>query len=103
MRFEYIEHDTRVSHERWALSLRRQEASALRLVRSGRDVAGGALVVLIGIACAAGAKRLALFHHDPVSSDEEIWQSKGQAEAYLMRRHSKCEVLVAYDGLSLGI
>lgn len=55
------------------------------------------------LAYRANVKRLALFHHDPVSSDEEIWQSKGQAEAYLMRRHSKCEVLVAYDGLSLGI
>jgi hypothetical protein len=51
-------------------------------------------------------KRLALFHHDPLSSDEEIWQAKEQAEAYLLYRQDSfpaCEVLVAYEGLSLAI
>jgi phosphoribosyl 1,2-cyclic phosphodiesterase len=54
----------------------------------------------------ARVKRVALFHHDPASSDERIWASKEQAEAYLMRRHAGytgCEILVAYDGLSLEI
>ncbi len=54
----------------------------------------------------ACAKRLALFHHDPTSADEDIWSTKDQAEGYLMRRQTKdctCEVLVAYDGLSLEI
>jgi len=53
----------------------------------------------------AQVKRLALFHHDPASSDEEIWTAREQAEAYLLRRTSthRCEVLVAYDGLSLEI
>jgi ribonuclease BN (tRNA processing enzyme) len=54
----------------------------------------------------AQVKRLALFHHDPNSSDEEVWSAKEQAEAYLMRRAVKdhpCEVLVAYDGLSLEV
>ncbi len=52
----------------------------------------------------ANVKRLALFHHDPTSSDEEIFEAKEQAEAYLMYRHPRnCEVLVAYDGLSLEI
>jgi phosphoribosyl 1,2-cyclic phosphodiesterase len=58
------------------------------------------------LAYRARAKRLALFHHDPNSSDEKVWAGKEQAEAYLMRRHPKftgCEVLVAYDGLSLTI
>ena len=55
MHFEYIEHDTRISYERCTLSLRLHGAFALRLERSGRDIAVGALVALIGIACAAGA------------------------------------------------
>lgn len=58
------------------------------------------------LAYRAQAKRLALFHHDPSSSDEKIWAGKAQAEAYLARRRPKqsnCEVIVAYDGLSLDI
>jgi phosphoribosyl 1,2-cyclic phosphodiesterase len=58
------------------------------------------------LAYRAGVKRLALFHHDPASSDEKIWLGKEQAEAYLERRHPKfsgCEILVACDGLSLEI
>jgi phosphoribosyl 1,2-cyclic phosphodiesterase len=58
------------------------------------------------LAYRAKVKRLALFHHDPTSTDEDIWRSKEQAEAYLLRRGSRsaaCEVLVAYDGLSLVI
>ena len=54
----------------------------------------------------AHAKRLALFHHDPTSSDEEIWSIKEQAEGYLMHRYTEdqpCQVLIAYDGLSLDI
>lgn len=54
----------------------------------------------------AGVKRLALAHHDPTSSDEKIWADREQAEAYLRRRQNHrpgCEVLVAYDGLSLEI
>lgn len=57
------------------------------------------------LAYRAGVKRLALFHHDPTSTDEKIWAGKEQAEAYLTRRpeDSSCEVLIAYDGLSLEI
>ncbi len=58
------------------------------------------------LAYRAKVKRLALFHHDPTSSDEKIWAGKEQAEAYLMHRrpiYSDCEVIVAYDGLSLEI
>lgn len=53
----------------------------------------------------AQVKRLALFHHDPASTDEKIWAAKEQAEAYLMHRPNQhlCEVLVAYDGLTLEI
>jgi phosphoribosyl 1,2-cyclic phosphodiesterase len=54
----------------------------------------------------ADVKRLALFHHDPTSTDEEIWSTVELAEAYLTRRPSRgsdCEVFVAYDGLVLEI
>lgn len=52
----------------------------------------------------AGVKRLALAHHDPTSLDEKIWADREQAEAYLLRRNDHhCEVLVAYDGLSLEL
>jgi phosphoribosyl 1,2-cyclic phosphodiesterase len=53
----------------------------------------------------ANVKRLVLSHHDPTSSDETIWTSKDQAEAYLMHHPSEynCEVIVAYDGLTLEI
>ena len=53
----------------------------------------------------AQVKRLALFHHDPISSDEKIWKAKEQADSYLLShpdRHS-CEVIVAYEGLSLEL
>jgi len=55
------------------------------------------------LAYRAKAKRLALFHHDPTSSDEKIWSGKEQAEAYLARRRATCEVLVAYDGLEVEL
>ncbi len=53
----------------------------------------------------AQVKRLALFHHDPTSTDEQIWSTKDQADNYLMRgrKDMSCEVLVTYDGLSLEI
>ena len=54
----------------------------------------------------ARAKRLALFHHDPTSTDEKIWLSREQAEAYLMYHHSNhCtqSVFIACDGLSIDI
>ncbi len=56
------------------------------------------------LAYRANVKRLALFHHDPTSSDDDIWEAKGQAEGYLQRRpldRQRCEVLIAYDGLGL--
>ena len=58
------------------------------------------------LAYRARAKRLALFHHDPNSSDVEVWAAKEQAAAYLLHPHKKdhtCEVLIAYDGLSLEL
>jgi len=58
------------------------------------------------LAYRAQVKRLALFHHDPTSSDDKVWSGKEQAEAYLMRRqpqYAGCDVIVAYDGLEMDI
>ena len=63
------------------------------------------------LAWRAAVKRMALFHHDPSSSDEQIWAAREQAEAYLVRRYHQhlagkrapCQVLVAYDGLHLHL
>lgn len=58
------------------------------------------------LAYRAQAKRLALFHHDPNSSDEKILGAQEEAEAYLRSAHPDgnwCDVFVAYDGLSLEI
>jgi ribonuclease BN (tRNA processing enzyme) len=58
------------------------------------------------LAYRARVKKLALAHHDPTSTDKRIWSNKEQAEAYLRhqhRNHHLCDVIVAYDGLSLEI
>jgi len=49
----------------------------------------------------AQVKRLALFHHDPFSDDRAIYQGRQQAEAYLARRDSNCQVIVASEGLEI--
>ncbi len=57
-------------------------------------------------ACRAGVRRLVLFHHDPTSSDEKIWNTRNQASAYLESHRwcrGTCDVLVGYDGLELTI
>jgi phosphoribosyl 1,2-cyclic phosphodiesterase len=54
----------------------------------------------------ANVRRLALFHHDPTSSDEKIWIGRDQAEAYITSMPNvecNCEVIVAYDGLSITL
>lgn len=57
------------------------------------------------LATRAGAKRLLLFHHDPASSDKEIWSLRDTAEAYLEQHPERppCEVIVAYDGLEMEL
>ncbi len=47
----------------------------------------------------AGVRRLALFHHDPTSDDQAIYNGCKQAEAYLARRGSTCQVMVASEDL----
>jgi phosphoribosyl 1,2-cyclic phosphodiesterase len=49
----------------------------------------------------AGVRRLALFHHDPLSDDRTIYAGLKQAEACLARRNSPCQVVVASEGLEI--
>ncbi len=49
----------------------------------------------------AGARRLALFHHDPAADDQAVYAGQKQAEAYLARRGCSCQVVVASEGLEI--
>jgi phosphoribosyl 1,2-cyclic phosphodiesterase len=54
----------------------------------------------------ANIKRLALFHHSPVSKDETISLAMQQAQAYLAHRtfsQEPCEVIIASDGMEIVI
>lgn len=53
------------------------------------------------LAYRAGVRRLALFHHDPMSDDQTIYAGLKQAEAYLANRNSSCQVVVASEGLEI--
>lgn len=49
----------------------------------------------------AGVRRLALFHHAPTSNDGELYAGLKQAEAYLAKRGSNCQVVIASEGLEI--
>jgi phosphoribosyl 1,2-cyclic phosphodiesterase len=49
----------------------------------------------------AGVKRLALFHHDPLADDQAIYAGLKQAETYLAKRGSDCQVVVASEGMEI--
>jgi phosphoribosyl 1,2-cyclic phosphodiesterase len=49
----------------------------------------------------AGVRRLALFHHDPLSDDEAVYSGLKQAESYLAKRGSPCQVMIASEGLEV--
>lgn len=62
-------------------------------------------IVAIDICHEAGAKRLALFHHEPVYSDDDIQRMHKESIRYeeLTRREQPLEVLCAYDGLEVRL
>ena len=62
-------------------------------------------VVAIDLCRLAGAKRLALFHHDPLHSDDEIQRMHDDSIRYeeLTRVGTPLEVLCAYDGLEVAL
>jgi phosphoribosyl 1,2-cyclic phosphodiesterase len=57
----------------------------------------------------ADAKRLALFHHDPMASDEQLWAAVGEAYAHIAFKSrstgisKSIEVLLAREGLSVDL
>jgi len=62
-------------------------------------------VVAIDLCRQAGAKRLALFHHDPLHGDEELQRMHEDSLRYekLTRDGAPLEVLCAYDGLEVPL
>lgn len=62
-------------------------------------------VVAIDLCHHAGAKRLALFHHEPTYDDEDIQRMHQESIRYeeLTRESSSLEVLCAYDGLEIRL
>jgi ribonuclease BN (tRNA processing enzyme) len=62
-------------------------------------------IVAVDLCRAARAKRLALFHHEPIYSDEEIQRIHNETIRYeeLTRVDRRLEVLCAYDGLQVPL
>lgn len=62
-------------------------------------------VVAIDLCHQARARRLALFHHEPTSDDEDIQRMHQDSIRYelLTREGSALEVLCAYDGLEIAL
>ena len=62
-------------------------------------------IVAIDICHEAKARRLALFHHEPIYSDEDIERMHKESIRYeeLTRREHPLDVLCAYDGLEIRL
>jgi phosphoribosyl 1,2-cyclic phosphodiesterase len=62
-------------------------------------------IVAIDLCHEAGAKRLALFHHEPTYDDDDIQRMHQESIRYeeLTRDGSALEVLCAYDGLEIRL
>jgi len=62
-------------------------------------------LVAIDLCRQAGARRLAMFHHDPLHGDEEIQRMHEDSLRYekLTRGDAALEVLCAYDGLEIAL
>lgn len=62
-------------------------------------------VVAVDLCHHAGAKRLALFHHEPTYDDEDIQRMHRESIRYeeLTREGDPLEVLCAYDGLEIRL
>jgi ribonuclease BN (tRNA processing enzyme) len=63
------------------------------------------------LAFRAGVKRLALFHHDPVATDESLWSAVEEAYHHLQFRNRGTKmgtarlthVFLAYEGLTIDL
>ena len=70
------------------------------------DAGHSSNVVAVDLCHAAGARRLALFHHEPSYSDEDIQRMHAETFRYeqLVRgERSELEVVCAYDGLEVAV
>jgi len=62
-------------------------------------------IIAVDLCHQAGAKRLALFHHEPTYSDADITRMHSETIRYeeLTRADAPLEVLCAYDGLCVDV
>lgn len=62
-------------------------------------------VVAVDLCLRAGARRVAMFHHEPIHSDAEIDKVFRETIRYeeLARKNQRLEVLCAYDGLEIEL
>lgn len=62
-------------------------------------------LVAVDLCHAAAARRLALFHHEPTYSDEDIERMHGETIRYeeLTREGAALDILCAYDGLEIRL
>lgn len=62
-------------------------------------------VVAVDLCHEAGARKLALFHHEPTYDDEDILRMHEESIRYeeLTRRDSPLEVICSYDGLEIQV
>lgn len=62
-------------------------------------------VVAVDLCHRAGAKRLAMFHHEPANDDETILRIHEETIRYeeLMRQDASLEILCAYDGFEVEL
>ncbi len=51
----------------------------------------------------AGAKHLVLFHHDPSSSDEKIWQMEIYTQQLITQLGGTTKVTAAYEGMEIEL
>ncbi|HWA62310.1 MAG TPA: MBL fold metallo-hydrolase [Caulobacteraceae bacterium] len=71
-----------------------------------QDLGHSSNIVAVDLCHAAGARRLALFHHEPSCSDEDIERMHGETVRYeeLVRDgRPKLQVVCAYDGLEIEV
>ncbi len=57
----------------------------------------------VDVAASAQAETLALFHHDPTHTDEQMMKHEARAKELLSQRKSKCKVVLAREGLTLDV
>jgi diguanylate cyclase (GGDEF)-like protein len=55
------------------------------------------------VALAAGAPRLALFHHDPTHDDDTMERLERDAHQYVVGRHPRLDVFAAREGMELEV